>query len=166
MSSEIDELLAINESEILTLIDEGVEITGKIYINNGTAILITGTVVGEIISNGLVIVNLGGVVRGSIAAKGLQVAGTVERLDDDNLINIDGTMVLSDTAVINCNAVTRGIKTAHGAVMRGHFSPQDALVNEDEVNEVNVLVDSETNLPGRRLNDLVKINRAASRSAP
>ena len=161
MSSEIDELLAIDESEILTLIDEGVEITGKVFVKNGSAILISGTVIGEVISNGLVIVNLGGVVRGSITAKGLQVAGLIDGPDESDLINIDGTMVLSDTAVINCNAVTRGIKTAHGAVMRGQFSPHEALVPADEVDVLDI---SEPNLLDRRLNDAVKINRVISRS--
>lgn len=162
MSSEIDELLAIDESEILTCIDEGVEITGKVCVKNGSAILISGTVIGEVISNGLVIVNLGGIVRGSITAKGLQVAGLVEGPGEGDLINIDGTMVLSDTAVINCNAVTRGIKTAHGAVMRGQFSPHEALAPDDEVE---VLDGAIPNLPGRRLNDVVKIQRTTSRSA-
>lgn len=119
----IDELLEVDANSITTMIDEGVEIHGKVCVANGRAILISGKVVGSVESNGVVIVNVGGNVEGSIKAKSLQVGGQIERISENDLIHVSGIMILAATAVVNCDAQTGGVKTAYGAIMDGRFRP-------------------------------------------
>ena len=128
---QIDELLAVDEGRITTLIDAGVEITGTVCVTNGRALLVSGTVIGNVRSDGPVIVNRGGVVRGSIAAASLQIAGCVERLTDQDLIDVSGAMVLAATGVVKCDAVSAGVKTAYGAVMHGSFRPRQDQASSD-----------------------------------
>jgi cytoskeletal protein CcmA (bactofilin family) len=121
----LDDLLAVNESSITSLIDEGVACHGKLVITNGKTLLVSGSVFGGIDSNGSVIINQGGLVHGAISAKSLQVAGTIERISDADLIHVEGAMILSDTAVVNCDAKTGGAKIAYGACMYGRFSSHE-----------------------------------------
>lgn len=127
-SLHIDELLAVDESSITTLIDVGVTVTGKISVTNGTSLLISGCVDGEVESNGAILVNLGGIIRGSVKAKSLQVAGLIERIKDDDLIQVFGPMILAETAVVNCDVVSEGLKSSYGAVMNGSFRPHASRV--------------------------------------
>lgn len=119
----IDELLAVDESSITTLIDAGVSIIGKIIVTNGRTLLISGTVEGGIESDGSVLVNFGGTVRGSLNVKSLQVAGLIERAKEDDLVQVFGPLILAETAVINCDVTSEGLKTSYGAVMNGSFRP-------------------------------------------
>jgi cytoskeletal protein CcmA (bactofilin family) len=122
-SPQIDALLSIDSSNITTVIDKGVEIQGNVKVTNGRTLLISGCIRGRVDSDGPVIVNLDALVNGSITAKALQVAGRVERMTDDDLIDVAGAMVLAETAVVNCDAECAGIQTAYGAVMHGSFRP-------------------------------------------
>lgn len=122
---QLDELLEVDAGSISTLIDFGVEIAGSIRVANGKTLLVSGTVRGEIHSDGAVVVNKGGCVHGSVKAQSLQVAGLVERVKDDDCINVAGAMVLAPTAVVNCDAVTGGLKAAYGAVMSGRFKSHE-----------------------------------------
>lgn len=127
-SISIDELLSIEASSITTLIDSDVKIEGKIFVNNGRSVLISGVVEGSIESNGAVIINSGGRVIGSIKSKSLQVAGSIDQLKDEDLIEVFGPIILAETAVVNCNVVSDGIKTVYGAVMSGSFRPRSKQV--------------------------------------
>lgn len=122
---QLDELLAVDADSITTLIDAGVVINGSIHVANGRTLLVGGTVRGEIHSDGAVVVNSNGCVYGSVKAQTLQVAGLVERVKDDDVINVAGAMVLASTAVVNCDAVTGGLKAAYGAVMSGRFKSHE-----------------------------------------
>lgn len=124
----IDELLSVDQASITTLIDVGVNIVGKVTVSNGRSLLISGCVEGEVESDGAILVNLGGVIRGSIKAKSLQVAGLVERTNDNDLIQVFGPLILAETAVVNCDVVSEGLKTSYGAVMNGSFRPHSTRV--------------------------------------
>lgn len=120
----LDQLLDISSEEITTLIDRGVVIEGVLRVANGKSILVSGEVRGSIVSNGAVVINENAVVIGSIRAKSLQVSGKVAAARDDDLVDIEGPIVLTKTAVMGVNAVSDGVQTAYGAVMNGRFSPR------------------------------------------
>lgn len=126
----IDKLIGVAQSEVTSLVDEGVEIEGTIRIKNAQAILITGTVIGNIESNGAVVINTTGEVRGSINAKALQIAGRVVREKDTDMINVDGPLVLQETAYLGCDAESVGVQMAYGASIDGSIRPrkQDGVV--------------------------------------
>ena len=121
---QIDKLIGVAQSEVTSLVDEGVEIEGTIRIKNAQAILITGTVIGNIESNGAVVINTTGEVRGSINAKALQIAGRVVRDKDTDMINVDGPLVLQETAYLGCDAESVGVQMAYGASIDGSIRPR------------------------------------------
>jgi cytoskeletal protein CcmA (bactofilin family) len=120
----VDKLMGIESKDVTSLVDDGVEIEGVIRIKNGQAILITGTVVGSIDSNGPVIINTTGEVRGSIKASALQVGGKVLRSDESDLLVIDGPLVLSETSHLGCDAESTGVQMAYGASIDGSIRPR------------------------------------------
>lgn len=124
-----DDLLKVQASDISTFVDDGVVFEGKIKVTSGRALLITGTVIGAIESNGAVLIN-GGEVKGSIKAASLQVAGKITRLSDKDQLDIDGAMVLAPNADVDCDAVHGGIKAEFGARFSGNFQPRQQVVTE------------------------------------
>lgn len=124
-SPSLDRLLAIKAEELTTLIDSGVTIEGVLRVTSGKSVLISGEVVGGIISNGSIVINEGGVVVGSIVAKSLQVSGLVRAGRDSDFMDIEGPIVLTRTAVIACDAVSDGVQTEFGCVMNGRFRPRE-----------------------------------------
>lgn len=120
----LDQLLAIKSEELTTLIDSGVVIEGVLRITNGKSVLLSGEVRGAIVSNGAVVINEDATVTGSINAKSLQVSGKVSAGKDDDLVDIEGPIVLTKTAVMGINAISDGVQTEYGAVMNGRFSPR------------------------------------------
>lgn len=122
----LDDLLAIRPEDIKTCIDLGIEIEGTLRVTNGGAILVSGSINGHIESNGSVVINEGATVNGSIRAKSLQVAGEIRAASEDDLLDIEGPIILAQTANITCNAVSAGIKTEFGARMNGRFQPRPA----------------------------------------
>lgn len=121
---EIDKLIGLSQSDVTSLVDDGVEVEGTIRIKNGQAILITGTVIGNIESNGSVVINASGKVRGSITAKALQIAGSVVREKDSDMVQVDGPMVLQPTAYLGCDAESVGVQMAYGASIDGTIRPR------------------------------------------
>ncbi len=120
----LDQLLAIKAEELTTLVDSGVVIEGVLRVTNGKSVLLSGEVRGSIVSNGAVVINENAVVIGSIRAKSLQVSGKIAAAKDDDLVDIEGPIVLTKTAVMGVNAVSDGVQTEYGAVMNGRFSPR------------------------------------------
>ena len=121
----LDQLLAIKAEELTTLIDAGVVIEGVLRVTNGKSVLVSGEIKGAIEANGSVVINEGACILGSIRAKSLQVSGHVKASKDTDIMDIDGPIVLTKTAVIACDAVSEGVQTEFGAVMNGRFRPRE-----------------------------------------
>lgn len=120
----LDELLAVSADDITTIVDKGVEFHGELKITNGKTILISGTVVGKITSNGTVVINQDAEVRGSIQAKALQVGGRVVRDKEGDCLDIEEAIVVAKTATLDCDTTAKGIKTEFGADISGRFQPR------------------------------------------
>lgn len=121
----LDQLLSIKAEELTTLIDVGVVIEGVLHVTNGRSVLISGEVRGAIESNGSVVINEGATVIGSIRAKSLQVSGSVRAAKETDVVDIEGPIVLTKSAVVACDAVSDGVQTEFGAVMNGRFRPRE-----------------------------------------
>lgn len=122
---QLDRLLSIKAEELTTLIDQGVVIEGILRVTNGKSVLISGSIQGGIESNGSIVINMGAVVSGSIRAKSLQVSGQVSARNESDVMDIEGPIVLTRTALIEIDAVSDGIQTEFGAVMNGRFRPRE-----------------------------------------
>lgn len=122
----LDPLLDVDAKSITTTIDSDVTFTGSLEVKGGKTLQISGTVIGSINSDGAVVIVSGGCVKGTIVARAIQVAGLIERHVDGDIVSADGPLVLTSTAVVNCDAESAGIQTAYGAVMNGTFSPRVA----------------------------------------
>jgi cytoskeletal protein CcmA (bactofilin family) len=102
------EALGIKDS-IETTIGDDIEFHGKLVIKNGSGIAIFGKVVGEIESDGAVVIGEGGVVTGTLCADVVAIAGTVENLDGaDDRIHARGSLVLGATARIGSKSIHYG----------------------------------------------------------
>lgn len=119
----IDTLMNTSLDSITTLVDEGVEIEGTIRINTDRAVMISGRVIGAIESRGPVIINVNGLVHGSIRAQALQVLGEVHRRTAEDLVKIDGPLVLCETSHLGCDAEAAGVQMAYGATIDGALRP-------------------------------------------
>jgi cytoskeletal protein CcmA (bactofilin family) len=133
-SPQLDELLEVEPSSITTMIDAGVHFEGKITVNTGKTVLISGKVTGQIDSNGAVIINRGGEVNGTLKAKSVQVAGVIRRQTESDRVDIEGTLVLAKGAKVVCDAIYGDLKADHGVQISGHMQPRE--MREDDVPEL------------------------------
>lgn len=122
---QIDELMEVDERALTTLVDQGVHIEGKITLKGGRHILISGRVTGSIESDGVVVVNGGAEVVGSIRAKSVQVAGTVRRGADGGELDVQDTLVLGKGAKVQCDAKYGDLKAEHGVQIAGNIRPRN-----------------------------------------
>ncbi len=84
------------------------------------AILVEGTVKGDILCTGAVIVAVTAKVLGSISAQNALIAGTVE--SPAGSITIDKTCILHATATVLCDVEAGALETAIGATFEGKIS--------------------------------------------
>ena len=121
----LDELLQIEPSAIRSLVDCGVHLEGRLTVCNSSPILISGEVTGEIVSEGVVIINSDATVNGSIRAKGLQVGGRITRRNQDDRIDVEGVLVLAKGARLEVDAIYGDLKAEHGVRISGNLSPRE-----------------------------------------
>jgi cytoskeletal protein CcmA (bactofilin family) len=124
-ASTIDELLEVDSSTITTIIDAGVHFEGKLTVAAGKTVLISGKFTGQIESEGAVIINGGAEVIGGIKARSVQVAGTVRRGKETDLLDVEGVLVLAKGAKVQCDAVYDGLKADYGVHISGSIRPRD-----------------------------------------
>jgi cytoskeletal protein CcmA (bactofilin family) len=127
----IKDLLTINEDAITSVIDEGVTFKGTLICESGKSMLISGVVEGEVISNGNVVVNETGVVRGSIRARLVKLAGTIEKIEGhENVIRTDEAIVLAQTASLTADLLTfGGIQMAYGCKINARMETLPATAH-------------------------------------
>jgi cytoskeletal protein CcmA (bactofilin family) len=102
----MDELLRIDEDVFSTIIDDGVEIKGDITCTSGKAILISGKFVGNIVSNGTVVINASGLVCGSVSAKRIKLAGSIDH--PDGAVDAEDAIIIAKTGSVSAASLTYG----------------------------------------------------------
>lgn len=101
-----------NQSPSVNIISEGTKLKGN--INSSSDIRISGTVDGEAISKGKIIVTENGSVLGNISFVDADVAGKIE-----GDVRVSNKLVLRQTAVIDGNIYTKTIIVEEGAQING-----------------------------------------------
>lgn len=101
-----------NQSPSVNIISEGTKLKGN--INSSSDIRISGTVDGEAISKGKIIVTENGSVLGNISSVDADVAGKTE-----GDVRVSNKLVLRQTAVIDGNIYTKTIIVEEGAQING-----------------------------------------------
>lgn len=147
----IDQLLSVAPEDITTLVDLGCEFRGDLIINTGRALLVSGKVVGTIVSTGSVLINAGAEVHGSIRCRSLQVAGKIVRRNNEDILDIEEAIVLSKSARVSCDARAAGLKTEYGCGFNGRFEPRFADDGDAAVAAAAAPVSSPANSPGMDL---------------
>lgn len=101
-----------NQSPSVNIISEGTKLKGN--INSSSDIRISGTVDGEAISKGKIIVTENGSVLGNISSVDADVAGKTE-----GDVRVSNKLVLRQSAVIDGNIYTKTIIVEEGAQING-----------------------------------------------
>jgi len=120
-----------NLSSLLTAPNEGtvlapsITFKGVMEINGPESITINGTFEGEIVAAaGTVFIGASGVMRGSVKAAKLIVAGTVEPLNDADLIEATEYLAIAKDGFLTSNEVVYGkIAMEMGAVVQAGMRP-------------------------------------------
>lgn len=102
---------------------DGVEFEGVARVTNGQTIALSGRFVGRIESNGCVIVCQSGSIYGTVVASAMQIDGAIHRTSADDVVIINGPLVIGENAEVNCNIQSEGLKMSYGAVVNGLISP-------------------------------------------
>ena len=136
--TSMDELLRIDEDVFSTIIDDGVEIKGDITCTSGKAILISGKFVGDIVSNGTVVINASGLVCGSVSAKRIKLAGRIDH--PDGVVEAEEAIIVAKTGSVSAASLTYGgLEMEFGALIAvsvamrprvGMLSPGASTVGE------------------------------------
>lgn len=114
-----------------TIIDADVEFHGTLKIKGGKQVCIRGLVDGQIESNGDLVIETGGVVRGAITTKNLTVSGQVET---DQVVEIRGLLSVEKGGVLTASKIIYGnLSLATGARLTGQLEPGASSVDESEV---------------------------------
>jgi len=107
---------------VVTTIDPDVEIHGRIVVRSDKCMLIEGTVTGEIVSAGTVIVAEGAAVRGPISARQLIVSGAVEC--PEHRIEVRGLLAMRKGGSISAQTIAYGdLEHERGARLSGELDP-------------------------------------------
>lgn len=123
MNFVVDPLLNISADAVAHWGVDGMEFEGTARVTNGQAIALSGKFMGRIESNGCVIVCQSGSIYGTVEASAMQIDGAIHRLSVDDVVKINGPVVIGERAEVNCNIQSQGLKTSYGAVINGLISP-------------------------------------------
>lgn len=102
------DLIEIDRAAITTILGTGVELNGTIRCTTGKTVLISGAFIGDIQSNGAVIIEEAGLVRGSIHAKKIHLSGTIDETNDSNSIVADERIVITKTGKLKSKTLSYG----------------------------------------------------------
>lgn len=104
------------------VIEDGFDIRGSITCSNGRPMVFDGTIHGDIISNGAVLIGENGRVVGSVKAQDLELRGQVARRVDGDVLEVENTLRMTATAVASIDVVAPRFSMARGADMRGNIN--------------------------------------------
>jgi cytoskeletal protein CcmA (bactofilin family) len=120
-----------DRDRVVTTIDPDVEIHGRIVVRSDKCMLIEGTVNGEIVSAGTVIVGEGAAVRGAVSARNLIVSGHVEC--PESRIEVRGLLAMKRGGTISAQTIAYGdLEHERGARLSGELDPLDLPCEEGE----------------------------------
>jgi len=101
-----------NQSPSVNIISEGTKLKGNLHSNSD--IRVSGTVIGEAISKGKVIITGHGEVKGNVTSSDADIAGKVE-----GDVKVNSKLVLRKDAVVDGNIYTKSLVVEEGAQING-----------------------------------------------
>lgn len=128
-----------NQSPSVNIINEGTKIKGNIHA--GSDIRVSGTVVGEAVSKGKIILTNNGEVKGNVSSVDADIAGKVE-----GDVKVSSRLVLRKDAVIDGNIYTKSLVVEEGAQINGTCKMGSDIKNLSQHNDANYA--EETKLKG------------------
>lgn len=120
----------IDPATVTTVIDKGVIFRGSIESTNGKTIQIHGQVIGNIESTSDVVIQEMASVHGSIKARRIRVAGTVDRASDGepNVVEASELLTLCKTARFSASEASYAdMEMELGAKISGVLRPTEAV---------------------------------------
>lgn len=118
-------IVGFDSDLITTIVDDGVEIVGGLICRNGKDILVSGIVNGDIFSNGGVVINQSGIVRGSVRASRVKLLGLIERPDGKETEVIGTSLVsISKTGRLTASVLSYGdLDIEFGSYLAASMNP-------------------------------------------
>lgn len=101
-----------SQSPAVNIIGEGTKLKGNLHANSD--IRISGTIIGEALSKGKIIITSNGEVSGNVSSADADVAG---RIEGD--ITVQSRLILRKNAVVDGNIYTKMLVIEEGAQMNG-----------------------------------------------
>lgn len=117
-----------NQSPAVNIIGEGTKLKGNLHANSD--IRISGSIVGEAISKGKIIITSNGSVSGNVTSADADVAG---RIEGD--IRVHSKLVLRKDAVVDGNIFTKSLIIEEGAQMNGTCKMGAGIKNISQKND-------------------------------
>lgn len=130
-----------NQSPSVNIINEGTKIKGNLHANSD--IRVSGTVVGEAISKGKIILTNNGEVKGNVSSADADIAGKVE-----GDVKVNSRLVLRKEAIIDGNIYTKSLVVEEGAQINGTCKMGTDVKNLSQHNDANYA--EETKLKGAK----------------
>lgn len=101
-----------NQSPSLNMISEGTSLKGN--IKSSSDIRVAGTIEGEAISKGKIIVISSGKIEGNVKAADADIAGRIE-----GEVRVSSKLILRQTAIIDGTIFTKSLIVEEGALING-----------------------------------------------
>lgn len=115
---------ADRQVDAVAMIDEDVEIQGRLTVRGCRELVVRGLVDGHIESAGRVVIDAGGVLRGTLSARELEVAG---RIEGGELVRVEGLLDMRSGGQLHAGRIVYGeLQHERGARMSGELAPLDS----------------------------------------
>lgn len=128
-----------NQSPSVNIINEGTKIKGNVHANSD--IRVSGSVVGEAISKGKIILTNSGEVKGNVSSSDADIAGKVE-----GDVKVSNRLILRQDAIIDGNIYTKSLVVEEGAQINGTCKMGSDVKNLSQHNDASYA--DETKLKG------------------
>ena len=130
-----------NQSPSVNIINEGTKIKGNLHANSD--IRVSGTVIGEAVSKGKIILTNNGEVKGNVSSSDADIAGKVE-----GDVKVSSRLILRKEAIIDGNIYTKSLVVEEGAQINGTCKMGTDVKNLSQHNDANYA--EETKLKGAK----------------
>lgn len=130
-----------NQSPSVNIINEGTKIKGNLHANSD--IRVSGTVIGEAVSKGKIILTNNGEVKGNVSSSDADIAGKVE-----GDVKVSSRLILRKEAIIDGNIYTKSLVVEEGAQINGTCKMGTDVKNISQHNDANYA--EETKLKGAK----------------
>lgn len=117
-----------NQSPSVNIINEGTKIKGNLQANSD--IRVSGTIVGEAISKGKIILTNNGLVKGNVSSSDADIAGKVE-----GDVKVNSRLILRKEAIIDGNIFTKTLVVEEGAQINGTCKMGSDVKNLSQTND-------------------------------